>query len=138
MIHRAEPRQIFLASPNTDETQLDVRCFPEQLGEGTHRTRGVAFCGKMPESVAMPRIETARVGSFHKSSDGLIVSGGEIERFVEFPSAGQFCVAWAQAGIVGNLTKAHVMEAGDPDGAFLGDLIERLADFRVWPPLRDA
>ncbi len=138
LIHGAEPRQIFLASPNSDETQFDVRCFPEQLGECAHRARGVALGGKMPESRATPRVETTFACGFHKPGYSLIVSGSEIERFVEFPGAGQFGAARAQAGIVGNLTKAHVMEAGDPNGAFLRDLVERLADFRVRPALRDA
>ncbi len=29
MIHGAEPGQIFFASPDSDQAQLDVRCFPE-------------------------------------------------------------------------------------------------------------
>src|SRR5580704_7558133 len=92
----------------------------------------------MPESLAAPGVETAFARGFHKSGYGLFVSGSEIERFIEFAGARQFGAARAQARIVGNLTKAHVMKAGDPDGAFLGDVVERLADFRVRPSLRDA
>ena len=92
----------------------------------------------MPESRAAPRVETARARGFHKPGDGLVIRGSEIERLVEFAGARQFGAARAQAGIVGNLAQAHVMEAGDPDGAFLRDFVERLADFRVRPPLRDA
>ena len=138
MIHGAEPGQILLPSSDSDEPQLDVRRFPEQLREGAHRARGVALGGKMPESLAAPRVETAFARGFHKPGYGLVVRGSEIERFVEFPGAGQFGAARAQAGIVGNLAKAHVMEAGDPHGAFLRDIVERLADLRVRPALGDA
>lgn len=92
----------------------------------------------MPESRAAPRVKTALARGFHKPGDGLIVSGSKIERFVKFPCARQLGAARAQAGIVCNFAKAHVMEAGDPDGAFLGDLVKRLADFRVRPSLSDA
>ena len=138
MIHGAEPWQIILASPNSDQTQLDMCRFPKQLGEGAHRARGFALGGKMPECRAAPRVEPAFPRGCHKSGNGLIVSGSEIERFVEFPGAGQFGAARAHAGVVGDLTKAHVMEACDPDGAFLSNIVERLADFRVRPALRDA
>ena len=138
VIHGAEPGQISFASSNSDQTQFDVCCFPEQPGEGAHRACGVAFGGEMPERRATPRVETARARGFHKPGYGVIVSGSEIERFVEFTGARQFGALRAKAGIVGNLAKAHVMEAGDPNGAFLRDLVERLADFRVRPTLRDA
>jgi len=138
MIHGSEPGQIYLAPSNSDEAQLDVGRFPEKLGEGAHRARDVALGGKMPESRATARVETAFARGFHKPGDGLLVSGSEIERFVEFPGAGQFGAAWAQAGIVGDLAKAHVMKAGNPDGGFLRDLVERLADFRIRSALRHA
>jgi len=112
--------------------------FPEQLREGAHRARSIAPGGEMPESRAASRVETAFPCSFHKPGYGLIVRGSEIEGFVEFPGARQFGVARAEAGIVGNLTKAHVMETGDPHGAFLRDIVKRLADFCIWPALRDA
>src|SRR5271169_4056747 len=92
----------------------------------------------MPESRATPGVESAFACGFHKPGYGLFVSGCEIERFVEFPGAGQLGAARAQAGIVGDLTKAHVMEARDPNGAFLRDFVERLADLRVRPAQRDA
>jgi len=138
MIHGSEPGEIYLAPSNSDEAQLDVGCFPEKLGEGAHRPGGVALGGKMPEGRAAPRIETTFVSGFHKPGDGILVSGSEIERFVEFPGAGEFSAARAQAGIVGDLAKAHMMEARDPDSCFLRNLVERLADFRVRLPLRDA
>ena len=138
MIHSAEPGQIFFASANSDKTQFDVSRFPEELGEGAHRPCGVAPRGKVPENRAAPRVKTSFACCFHKPGYGLIVRGSEIERFVEFTGARQLRVARAQASIVGNLTKAHVMEAGDPNGAFLRDIVERLADFRVRPALRDA
>ena len=43
----------------------------------------------MPEGLAAPRIETARARGFHKPGYSLVISGSEIERFVEFPGAGQ-------------------------------------------------
>jgi len=138
MIHGAEPGQILLPSTNSDEAQLNVGRLPEQFREETYRARRIALGGKVPKSRAAPRVETAREGGFHKPGDGLVVCGSEIERFVEFPSARQFGVTRAQAGIVGNLAKTHVMEAGDPHGAFLGDFVERLADFRVRASLGDA
>ena len=138
MIHGAEPGQISFAPPDSDQAQLDVCRFPEQLRQGAHRARSIALGGKMPESRAAPRVETACARGFHKPGYGLIVSGSEIEWFVEFTGARQLGAARAQAGIICNLTKAHVMEAGDPNGAFLRDIVERLADFRVRPALRDA
>jgi len=138
MIHGAEPRQIYLSSTNSDEMQFDVGCFPEKLGEGAHRARGVALGGKMPESRPTARVETAFTCGFHKPGDGLLVSGSEIKGFVEFPGARQFGDARGHAGIVCNLTEAHVMEAGDPHSGILRNLVERLADFRVRPALCDA
>ena len=138
MIHGAEPRQIYLSSTNSDEMQFDVGCFPEKLGEGAHRARGVALGGKMPESRTTARVETAFACGFYKPGYRLIVSGSEIKGFVEFPGARQFGAARGQAGIVCNLTEAHVMEAGDPHSGILRDLVERLAHFRVRPALCDA
>src|SRR5258708_34483847 len=92
----------------------------------------------MPKRWATPRVETACARGFHKPGHGVIVRGSEIEGLVEFPGARQFGALRAKAGIVGNLSKAHVMEAGDPNGAFLCDFVERLADFRVRPALCDA
>src|ERR1700674_5318677 len=138
MIHGAKPRQIFVPSSNSDEAQLDVRCFPEQMRKRAHRARRVAPRGKVPESRAAPRVETASACGFHKPGYGLFVRGSEKERFVEFPSARQLGAARAQAGIVGNLAEAHVMGTGDSNGAFLRDVVERLADFRIRPALCDA
>ena len=138
MIHGAEPREIYLSSTNSDEPQLDVGRFPEKLGEGAHRPRGVALGGKMPESRATPSVETAFACGFHKPGYGFIVRGSEVKGFVEFTGAYQLGAARAQAGIVCNFTEAHVMEAGDPHSGFLRDLVQRLADFRVRPALCDA
>jgi len=138
MIHGAEPGQISFASPNSYETQLDVGRFPEQLREEAHRARRVAFGGEVPERRAAPRVEAAFARGFHELGYGLIVCGSEIERFIEFTGAREFGALRAQAGIVGNLAEAHVMEAGDPHGAFFGDVVQRLADFRIRPALRDA
>ena len=87
-----------------------------------------------PRRVSKPRCTRG----LHKSHYSFFVGGGEIEWFVEFPGAGKFRAARTQAGIFGDLANAHVMEAGNPYGAFLGDLIQRLADFRIRPALRDA
>jgi len=138
MIHCAKPREIFLPCPDSHEAQFDMCCLPEQLREGAHGARRVALGGKVPESRAAPSVEAACACGFHKPGYGLIVSGSEKERFVEFSGARQFGAARAQPGIVGNLTKAHVMETGNANGAFLRDLVKRLADLRVWPALRDA
>src|SRR5579863_3396222 len=92
----------------------------------------------MPKSGTAPRVETLRAGGFHEPGYALIARGSEIERFVEFAGARQLGTARAQAGILGNLTKAHVMESGDSHGAFLRDLVERLADLRIRPALSDA
>jgi hypothetical protein len=138
MIHCPEPIQILFACPNSDEPQLDVSRFPKELGESAHSASGVASPGKMPKSLAAACVETAFARGLHKAIDGLFVSGSEIERFVEFTGARQLGAAWTQAGIVGNLAKAHVMESGYPDRAILRDFIERLADFCVRAALRDA
>ena len=138
MIHGSKPGEILLPAADSNEPQLDVRCFPEQVGEGAYSARRVALGGKMPEGRAAPRVEAARVRRFHKSGDRLLVIGSEVKGFVEFTGAYQLGAARAQAGIVGDLAKAHVVEAGDPHGAFLGNVVERLADFRVRPSLRDA
>lgn len=138
MIQRAQPREIILASSDPYQAQLDVCCLAKQLGKRAHGPRGVALCGKMPERSAAPRIEASFVRGCHKPCYGLIVSGSEIEGFIEFPGASQFGDARAQTGIVGNLTEVHVMEAGDANGAFLRDLVESLAYFRVRSALRNA
>src|SRR5579864_691444 len=90
LIHGLKPCQILLPASDSDETQLDMRRFPEQLRECAHRARRVALGGKMPEGRAPPRVKTARACGFDKAGDGLIVCGSEIERLVEFPGAGQF------------------------------------------------
>ena len=59
MIHGAKPGQVLLLASDPDEAQLDVSGFPEQLREGAHRARCVAPGGKVPESRAAPRVETA-------------------------------------------------------------------------------
>src|SRR4029077_20699489 len=92
----------------------------------------------MPESPAAACVETSFARGLHKAVDGLFVSGSEIEWLVEFTGARQLGAAWTQAGIVGNVAKAHVMESGNPDRASFRYFIERLADFTVWPALRDA
>lgn len=91
----------------------------------------------MPKSRSATCVKAAFAGGFHKAGYFLFVGRREIERFIEFSSAGQLGALWAQAGVVGDLTKAHVMESGDPYGAFLRDIVKRFADFRVGPPLRD-
>lgn len=138
MIHCTEPRQVLAPSPNPHKAQLDVRCFPEQMAQSAHGPSGVALSGKMPENCSAPRIETPCTCGFHKPGFGLIARGSEIEGFVEFAGAGQFGSARGQAGILGNLAKAHVMETRNPHGAFLRDVVESLADFRIGPALRDA
>ena len=138
MIHGAEPGKVILASADAYKAQFDVRRLPEQLSEGANCSRGVTLGGKVPESGSAPRVKTAFAGGFHKPRNGLFVRRSKIEWLIEFAGSGQFGAARGQARIVGNLAKAHVMEAGDSDSAFLRDIVERLADFRVRPALRDA
>ena len=138
VIHGAEPGLILVPASYPDEAKLDVRCFAEKPGECAHGARGVAFGGKMPESRAAPRVETPCARGFHKPGYILIARGSEIERFVEFTGARQFGNARSQPGIVGNLAKAHVMEAGNAYGAFLRDVVERFADLRIGQALGDA
>ena len=42
MIHGTKPSQVFRAGANSNAAQFAMRRFAEQLGNGAHRTRGVA------------------------------------------------------------------------------------------------
>ena len=92
----------------------------------------------MPESGSSPRVETALVSCFNEPGYGSIIVGSKIKGFVKLTGARQFSAAWAQACVFSNFTKVHMMEAGDPNGAFLRDFIERLTDFFVRPSQGDA
>jgi len=84
-----------------------------------------------------PRLKSTIAGRRNEPSDCWCGGRGEEKRLIEFTSAGEFRLARTQPGILRNFTQGHVVESGDADAAFLGDLIQRQASFLVKAALED-
>ncbi len=137
MIRRAEPNEIVGGRADPYRVQLAASGFAEQLCDGANCARRVASAGKMPEHPVAARFETLLVCGLDKTCDCRFIGGSKKERFVKFPFACELGIADAHSGIVGDLSRAHMMEACDAYATFLGDLVEGSANLGVGLALRD-
>ncbi len=93
----------------------------------------------MPEHPTAASFEALLVRGLDKTCNrGVIRPEVKKKGSSEFSFPRALGIAGRQSGIVGDLARAHMMEPGDAHAAFLGDLIERSADFRIRLALRDA